>query len=54
MKIFGVRIDEVRREIALALAEHFEQEPGYEHRIAVFIEHLRRDNYISLRQPEVL
>ncbi|HPH57609.1 MAG TPA: PqqD family peptide modification chaperone [Bacteroidales bacterium] len=41
------------REIALALAEHFEQEPGYEHRIAVFIEHLRRDNYISLRQPEV-
>ncbi|MDD2559129.1 MAG: PqqD family peptide modification chaperone [Bacteroidales bacterium] len=39
------------RDIALALAEHFGQEPGYEQRVAVFIEHLRRDGYISLKQP---
>lgn len=36
------------REIALALADHFEQEEGYEQRVAVFIENLRRDNYIRL------
>lgn len=39
------------RDIALALSEHFGQEPGYEQRVAVFIEHLRRDGYISLKQP---
>jgi hypothetical protein len=39
------------RDIALALEDHFGQEQGYEQRVAVFIEQLRRDGYIRLSQP---
>ena len=39
------------REIALALADHFHYDEGYEQRVALFVEQLRRDGYISLRQP---
>ncbi|MCK9300561.1 MAG: PqqD family peptide modification chaperone [Bacteroidales bacterium] len=39
------------RDIALALADHFHYDEGYEQRVALFVEQLRRDGYISLRQP---
>lgn len=38
------------REIADALAEHFQHEPNYEYRIATYIQQLRKQGFILINK----